>query len=146
MDKKFNRVFSEQAELYRASQVLLSYERPGLEPSDQILRSLRLVDDSIEAGVASLGPEGSLRPDAQVFLLTNLHQMVAMPLANPRSPTKLNRKIEDGLKSDAQRIISAAAEQSHRRHELTASDILKAVFLVIDELTLKSWRLWDSDE
>lgn len=149
MDTRFERIFREQAELYRASQVD-PYDYPPLPRRPRLgdryaLRSLAIVDEALEEGFARAARGRKLRSDARVFLLTNLHQMAALPVSHPDSPTSIDVLEEGQLEQDVQTIVAAALEQS-RGDRLSAADMLRATASVLEELNLKSWRLWDSDE
>ena len=146
MDDRFRSVFSEQAEVYRASQVFVDIGRfARFYPYEYAARSLAMVDEAIESAVASLDGEFELRSDARVFLLVNLHQMVAVPLSHPESPVELGDKLGSGLRRDAALILNAAVEDSaeEQQREITSSAILRTIPRVLGDLFLKEWRLWD---
>src|SRR6266404_3007112 len=134
MDERFRAIFREQAEFYRASQVSPAGLARLLWPrrSQRESRSVAIVGECLEAATVHLGPDRTLREDARVFLFTNLHQMVALPLAHSDSPTELTAQVEEGLRVDTQRIVAAATEQAGGRRELTASDVLRGTSAILD--------------
>ncbi len=80
MRPEFYDVYRDLNRLYRLSQFDLRYARargPGLF---QNVRNLRIVDSAVTEAVNDLDLSRKLRPDARLFLLVNLHQMVALPL------------------------------------------------------------------
>lgn len=114
-------------------------------PAGASLKSLAIVTEAVDQAVSSLEGKYSLRADAKLFLLVNIHQMVALPLAQYDSPVELNDETEQGIKQDIERIIRMAAESAGDRHDIPASHVLWGVSKVLDELNLKSWRIWDRD-
>ena len=143
MDPEFREIYSEQIEWY--SRTLLHSERwwPDFE-----LRTLAIATEAIEEAVRTLPYDLSLRPDARLFLLINLHQIVTMPLADRRSPIDLSVEVENGIKSDVKMILNASIEYAaeSRRREIAASHVVWGLASVLNELSLKSWRLWETDE
>ncbi len=145
MDPHFREIYREQIELYRGLQV---QKEPWFFDVEQrrSLRALAIVTEAIEEGVSQLPEHVTLRPDARLFLLINLHQIVTLPLSDRRSPTELSDEIENGIKSDVKTIIKASTEFSSQRREIAASHIIWGLGSVLDNLSLKSWRLWETDE
>lgn len=86
-----------------------------------------------------------LRPDGRLFLLTNLHHMVALPLLHPRSPVTLDAEVQAKLTDDARRILVAAGESAGNRVDIPASHVLWGAATVLETLNLKSWRIWERD-
>lgn len=144
MDRQFREIYREQIELYRGMQVRLEPWRTGLGARN--LRTLAIVTEAIEEAASVLPNSLLLRPDARLFLLINLHQMVTMPLADPRSPTDLSPEVESGIKADVKTILKASTEHASNRKEIAASHVIWGLADVLNDLTLKSWRLWEIDE
>lgn len=146
MDQEFREIYREQIELYRAF-----YARPDpwfFGPRFINIRSLAIAAEAIDEA-SSILPEGLvLRPDARLFLLINLHQMVTIPLSDPRSPTKMSIEIEKGIKKDTKMILEEASEYSIKndRKEIAASHVIRGLARVLEVLTLKAWRLWETSE
>lgn len=147
MDKRFYRIYSELGEVYRATQAegIRAPFVPRRLLDNASLRSLAIVTEAIEHAISKLGGRYTLRPDARLFLIINLHQMVALPLAQMDSPVEMNPEIEAGIKQDAIRIIEMAAESAGDRDEIPASHVIWGAAKILDELNLKSWRIWDRD-
>lgn len=144
MDKQFREIYREQIELYRGLQVRTEPWFLGAERRN--LRALAIVTEAIEEGASVLPDHLTLRPDARLFLLINLHQIVTMPLSDRRSPTELSSDVEDGIKSDVKTIIEASTEYASNRQEIAASHVVWGLANVLDKLSLRSWRLWEIDE
>lgn len=147
MHPKFHQIYSELGEVYRARQAdgIRGRFRSGRRLDDSSLRSLAVVTEAIEKGISKLGGRYTLRPDARLFLLINLHQMVSLPLAQTDSPVEMNREVVNGIEQDTIRIIEMAAESAGTRDDIPASDIMWGTAQILDELQLKSWRIWDQD-
>ena len=142
MDRRFREVYREQLEVYRATQVAQLFPRPGWST-----RALAVVTDAMERGLQEAGGVRPLRPDARLFLTVNLHQMVTMPLSHPASPTELSADVEAGLRSDIREIVRVSNEMTPReRPEMAASHVLRGTAQILENLRLKSWRLWERDE
>lgn len=104
---------------------------------------IQSISNAIQAGL----PEGrTLRPDAELFLTINIHQMVTLPLSEAGGPTTLTENVVDELRADTRRILQAASLSSGARKEMAASHIVWGLACVLNELNLKRWRLWDVDE
>lgn len=144
MDQQFREIYREQIELYRGIQA--RSEPWFLADEQRNLRALAIVIEAIEEGSSVLPAHIKLRPDARLFLLINLHQIVTLPLSDRRSPTVLSNQVEAGIKSDVKAIISASIEYASNRNEIAASHIVWGLARVLNELSLKSWRLWEIDE
>jgi hypothetical protein len=144
MDHRFRDIYREQIELYRGIQVHRESWWADTEQSN--LRALAIVTEAIEEALTVLPNGLSIRPDAKLFLLINLHQLVTMPLSDRRSPTDLSVEVENGIKSDVKMIINASVEFSSKRKEIAASHVVWGLAKVLDKLSLKSWRLWEIDE
>jgi hypothetical protein len=86
-----------------------------------------------------------VRPDARLFLLANMDEMVARPLSRPNSPTSFF-EIRTDLQADIRVIVAAAEEVAGNRQDLAASHVLWGTAQVLDQLHLKNWRLWEKDE
>ncbi|RUO34882.1 hypothetical protein [Aliidiomarina soli] len=147
MDRRFHIIYQELIELYRAS-LATGSRFPFLERrirSEASLKSLAIVTEAVDQAVSSLEGKYSLRADAYLFLIVNIHQMVALPLAQHDSPVVLNDEIEQGIRRDTETIIRMAAESAGDRHDIPASHVLWGASKVLNELNLKSWRIWDRD-
>lgn len=144
MDQKFREIYREQIDLYRGLQ--LSVEPWRIDIEHRNLRALAIASEAIEEAVSVLPDSLSLRPDARLFLLINLHQIVTMPLSDRRSPTELSPEVENGIKADVKTIIKASTEYASNRNEIAASHVVWGLANVLNDLSLKAWRLWEIDE
>jgi len=147
MDNRFYQIYSELGEVYRATQIegIRTPFAPRRLIDNASLRSLAIVTEAIEQAISKLGGRYTLRPDARLFLIVNLHQMVALPLAQRDSPVEMNAEIEAGIKQDPIRIFEMAAESAGDRDDIPASHVMWGTAKILDELNLKSWRIWDRD-
>ncbi|MCQ9068005.1 hypothetical protein R7070_04925 [Vibrio sp. 1557] len=98
-----------------------------------------------------------LRPDAVHFLIINLHQLVALPLA---LESQVDKKIVQKLHIDTESILNEAIKISKEKNQLrkipntndsshpdyklmlTGGDVIKAVGKVYDKLNLSQIQLW----
>lgn len=148
MDQAFRRIYREQIETYRASQV--SFPRylipPFLRGPSYPFDSLGVASEAMDSAISGLGGNRQIRPDARLFLLVNIHQLVTLPLSHPMSPTELDPDSERALASDVAQILAAAAAQAGDRPDIAASHVVRGAAQVLDKLHLKSWRLWERDE
>ena len=143
MNREFVKIYQERLEYYRAVQLRYDWPWDVLDRRD--IELLALADNAIDRAISSQSKNLYLRPDARLFLLINLHQIVLLPLAHRSSPTELTPEVEEGVQVDIARIIEASMEFKEDG-ELPASSIVKGLATVIDKLSLKSWRLWDSND
>ena len=147
MDRRFHIIYRELGELYRATQAVgprFPFAGRAIR-AEASLKSLAIVTEAVDQAISALDGRYSLRADAKLFLIINIHQMVALPLAQRDSPVELNDEIEQGIKRDTKRIIRMAAESAGDRRDIPASHVLWGVAKVLDQLSLKSWRIWDRD-
>ncbi|WP_286265310.1 hypothetical protein [Thalassotalea atypica] len=99
----------------------------------------------------------TLRNDAILFLMTNIHQMVFLPLQSAYGPNlelysevsnehfNINdfyRKIE----IDIEEIINCSVELAKKRErkDIPASIVLEASGSIIFDLNMKSFRIWEN--
>lgn len=99
-----------------------------------------------------------LRPDAVHFLIINLHQLVALPLA---LESQVDKKIAQKLHIDTESILNEAINISKKKNQLrkkipntndfgypddklmlTGGDVIKAVGRIYDNLNLSQIQLW----
>jgi hypothetical protein len=85
-----------------------------------------------------------LRPDAALFLLLNLNEMVIRPLTDAESPVRAN-DLGQKLAEDTRVILTAADAEAGDRKELAASHVLWAAAKVLTQLNLNSYNLWEKD-
>ena len=144
MDPRFREIYREQVELYRGLQVGAAPWWAGIERRN--LQALAIASEAIDEATSVL-PDGlSLRPDARLFLLINLHQIVTIPLSDRRSPTEFSQEVEKGIKDDVKKILKASIEHASNRRQIAASHVIWGLANVLKQLSLKAWRLWETDE
>jgi len=144
MDPIFREIYREQVELYRGFQVGAAPWWADIEHKN--LQALSIASEAIDEAMSVL-PEGvSLRADARLFLLINLHQIVTIPLTDRRSPTEFSREVENGIKADVKKILKASMEHASNRRQIAASHMIWGLATVLEKLSLKAWRLWETDE
>lgn len=101
--------------------------------------------DALSAIMATLqDSRRPLRPDAALFLLLNLDEMVIRPLTDAKSPVKAD-DLSEKLAKDTRVILAAADADAGDRKELAASHVLWAAAKVLPDLNLKSYSLWEKD-
>ena len=100
---------------------------------------------AVQDASGALAGRQVLRPDGYLFLLTNLHHMVAAPLSHPKSPVVLTSEVQAKITADARRILVAAGESAGNRTDIPASHVLWGTAAVLGTLNLKSWRIWERD-
>ncbi len=105
--------------------------------------TINIVNEAIDYAVDRLENRKVLRSDARLFLTINLHEIVAIPLSQQNSPTRLTADIVGELREDTYRILQAASLRAGNREELAASHIVWGLAFVLDDLNLKNWRFWD---
>ena len=134
MHKDFRDIYRQQIEQFLQS----SARADWVGNQAQRMRALTAVRSSMKDSARAL------RPDAELFLLLNLDDMVIRPLANFNSPVKPD-DLDKKLAQDTKTILAAANEIAGNRTELAASHVLWAAGQVLDKLNLKSFNLWEKD-
>jgi hypothetical protein len=108
-----------------------------LSPADN--QSLPLIEKAVQEACDQ--SKVVLRPDAKYFLITNFHQMVAIPVT-----TALGRQVRDPIleliHKDIRLIIAAAAESSKGEKEISGGLILRTVAGNWDKLQTNSQDIW----
>ena len=140
MHSEFQKIYRELIESYRYA--IIAAETDA-EQRRSAMSKLALVSNAIEAELSGLNMP--LREDARLFLIVNLHQIIVQPLSHPDSPTPLSDEIIDDLRKDIRKILNSAKTESEdrAREEIAASHVLWGLAKVLDQLKLKSWRIWE---
>ena len=143
MHSKFQKIYGELIESYRDAMIAAETDA---EQRRSATSKLALISETVDDEVSRLNMP--CRQDARLFLIVNLHQIIVQPLSHPDSPTGLSDEIIKDLKEDVRNILqSAQAESENReREEIAASQVLWGLAKVLDNLKLKSWRLWEKVE
>lgn len=140
MRPEFYETYRDLTELYRLSQYDLRFARRPLS-FGQDVRDLRIVDDAITEEVADMGLVRTLRPDARLFLLVNLHQMLALPLAYTEVVRREHGMLDAIVRSDVRTILNATLEES-RGEEISGHAVLNAVSRVWRRLRATEIDVW----
>ena len=141
MREEFYDVYREIYERYRISQ----YQRDSYISSRRWLGSsfdiltFKRIEDAVAEAVAELRLVRRLRPDAQLFLQVNLHQMVALPLAFEGSvqPTGLNEL----LLADTLTVLRAASEAAGDG-EISGHTVIDALATTWENLGISKLEVW----
>jgi hypothetical protein len=136
LDTRFKLVYG------RAYLALLEGRRPWDEwDGDEVARRqvLNAVGSAIDASPMPL------REDARLFLLASVDAMVARPLTHATSLQKVP-DLSARVGEDINAIIKAAIPLASGRQALAASHVLRGTAAVLDQLHLKSWKLWEKDD
>jgi hypothetical protein len=99
-----------------------------------------IVRDAIEEAAHSIRP--SIRPDAAVFLLVNIHQLIVLPLVETqREPTD---EIFSSIRDDVDYLLKFAGEMAVSRGEEVISGhiMVDALSYVWDRLKLTQAFYW----
>ncbi|HEX8948370.1 MAG TPA: hypothetical protein VF790_05370 [Dissulfurispiraceae bacterium] len=134
MRDKYYDVYRDLYEDYQMQGILLTNYLADipLRPHRQPRRTtLRMVVNAIDAAIGELGLTKRIRPDARLFLLVNLHQMVVLPLSSGVEPGLERADLEATLERDVTTILRNAAERAEGS-EISAHAILDA--------TADTWR------
>ena len=81
-----------------------------------------------------------LRPDARLFLLLNIHQMVALPLSyevGRENPVNL----DSVLRTDLSTILQAAREES-KEGEISGHNVINAISSTWEKLQISKLEIW----
>lgn len=142
MHPEFSKIYGEILNRYRRHEIRYSV----LGDYELISLMENLVDQAID----EIEMTEYLRPDAKLFLLANLHLIVALPLSFPTSPTKFTLEIQEDIKKDIKVVLNASRQELKKidstRKDIAASHILWGTAKVLDNLTLKSWRIWEKKD
>ncbi len=144
MHRAFRQIYAEARSAYR---VLLAAPTSLFPIAPGAADHLDLVVRAIE-NVAAEFPNYQIREDGLLFLTVNLHQMAALPIAHDSSPTPFGGDFAENLVLDVRRIVQTATRfsEAEGRTDVAASHLLRATSEELDDLHLKSWRLWDREE
>jgi hypothetical protein len=110
-------------------------------------RVLRWITEAIEYAISELRLTKEVRPDAKLFLLVNLHQLVVLPLLHPESKKISNIELRDMLKNDVIHILRSSLEskggyRDNQKHEISGGLILKTIAQIWGELGLNKLEVW----
>jgi hypothetical protein len=143
MKPEFYEAYRDLADLYRIAQ---RYPYSSLRYPFRLLtrsRDIKIVNDALENAIRDTGVERKLRPDARLFLLVNVHNMVVLPLsfAGEMPPQRVTIEM---LSEDLRLILkdaSARAEQL-QEEEISGHMVLNVLSEVWGKLRITEWQLW----
>jgi hypothetical protein len=104
-------------------------------------RDLRMIEDAITAAQADLGLLDRLRPDAKLFLLINLHQMVTRPVAMRRTVSGEQPPLDSYVREDVHTILETAKEEARER-EVSGHAIVVALSRIWEKLRTNQLDVW----
>lgn len=92
------------------------------------------------------GAKPYLRPDAKLFLLTNLTNLVIAPIARAGGKRRTDAAMK-AIASDIKLIISEAARRrasksAGNNSEITSGDIIAATAKLWDKLKINEFKFW----
>jgi len=109
--------------------------------------ALKFAAEAISQAVSTLELHGRVRPDAELFLLVNLHQMIGLALTHPALPTETQQQlpniesIRESVIADAREILAAARDEASG-NEVSGHDIVAALPRVWDRLRTSALEVW----
>ena len=143
MDPAFDDIYRDQVRIFRAMQRRASDERvtPERDAAARV-KAMELVDMAVAQALKEIELTFDVRADAILFFLSNLLQIVAIPLLLRDPPLPIT-EIRDTLFNDARKIAQAATKYVEGTREISAASMLRGSADVLSQLRLKEWRLWD---
>ena len=130
MRSEFYEVYRDLAEAYRAS----VRSAPGL-------RALRAVDDAMTETIDRLDLSRVVRPDAMLFLLVNMHQMLALPLEHPNALRLERASLAEIARSDLRAILESSLKEA-KNGEISAHRVIDSVSRGWRELRTARIDVW----
>lgn len=131
MDRNLYAIYEELSDRYQYFQM-----RFGQTAFRRILADVG--DEVLIQGLA----KKPLRPDAKLFLLINLTEMVVIPVLDPRNQRKVDENELRAAIRDDVRMLVATADEDGRGNEISSGDILRAVASHWDRLRINQIRFW----
>jgi hypothetical protein len=149
MRKEYYEIYRELYDIYRFNQSDPEYfgRRIGLFRKRRLppfadMRTVRMIDNAIIEAQGELGLGDRVRPDARLFLLVNLHQMVALPVAGVsgryREPQS---RVEEYVRQDVRDILEAAKEES-KDAEVSGHAVVGALARIWEKLQINKLEVW----
>ena len=146
MREEYYEIYKDLYDWYRSASIgPTDWNRlpPFFQPEYPGFKPLRWVTDAIETASSDLRLTRRLRPDAKHFLLVNLHQMAALPIADPRNATTPPvDQVHVDFQEDATKILSEAREEAGPEGEITTGKVLRVTSNLWDGLRLNRLDLW----
>lgn len=138
MNSEFYEIYGEMLEEYRDDYRFgpRRFFRMFSPSSDQ---SFRLIEKAVEEVCEQ--KKVKLRPDAKYFLITNFHQMVAMPVTIAFG-RQVQGNISELIREDISLIISTAGSRLNEQKEITGGMILRTVGEMWDKLKTNAENIW----
>jgi phosphatidylinositol kinase/protein kinase (PI-3 family) len=159
MDQRFNEVY---AGLYTDYAYDYGSPRRRLWPwtdfgteQEMVLETRRAIEQlEVEAQRHPDARNMKLRSDAKLFLLSNFHLMVIVPLLEgenrygPRPPSELNRNLATAIRQDLEVILEDAYSLSYEAgsKEVSGHSVMSSIDKNWKGLKTTSFRIWGGDE
>ena len=137
MRPEFYDAYRDLADIYRISE-----RYPFPFPVRRLRPDVRLVTEAIDAVLREMGLEQRLRPDARLFLVVNVHQMVVLPLSYTAHmpPRDL---LKDMIRDDIRSVLQVAISSERRdQREVSGHAVVNALSQVWEKLRITEFQLW----
>jgi hypothetical protein len=114
----------------------------------ELFRLSKDIRAMIDNKASDLEIEEALRPDARLFLLLNLHQMIATPFLFRKSETdeKNIERLKDDIRFDIENILQEVKEKTGQAkfetNEIGTRDMMKIFSSKWDNLRISRLDLW----
>jgi hypothetical protein len=142
MRREFYDIYRGLEERYRVSE---SVWRLGPLQDPRLpfpIGGIQLVEDAISDTLIDLRlGSDKLRPDARLFLVTNMYQMIFLPIASSSERKMDGGDISKLLRADLRTILDTAQEQSSDE-EISSHAVFNAVSQVWDKLRATELDVW----
>jgi hypothetical protein len=159
MDQRYNEAYNR---LYADYAYDYGYprrrQRPWIEPGieqETVLETRRAIEQlEMEAQQHPDARNMRLRPDAKLFLLSNFHLMVVVPLLEnayrngPGPRAELNQDLVSAIKQDIETILEDAYSTAYEAgvREVSGHAVMTSIDKLWKGLKTTSFRIWGGDE
>jgi len=140
MDASYNQIYENLVEDYPLSQSRARAIIEGRDP-EAGFQSYAIVREA--TNIAQDEIRLNLRPDAQLFLVTNMHMMVVYPVLQNKNIRLEEGELLDVVTRDVITIGRRLQEMNGEREIIKAADVVRVLPETLPKLRLTSWRLWD---
>lgn len=147
MRESFERIYKELSDFYRLS-FSVGFSMPITNKGyiRFIIDSIEWINDAIESSIKKFRLEDRVRSDAKHFLLINFHQMVVMPIINPRNehyPVEVNSgELHAFINEDINEILYTASTKEDADRQITGTSLIKVLPEMIDSLRISKLEIW----
>lgn len=150
MNPLFYQVYGELTEHYRRTAAPPAgwheiWQRRS-EVAQLDLLAMQLAAEAVDGAIAAHDLHRRLRPDARHLLLTNVHQMIVLPLLAPatdRDPRELLNGFRQDLLHDVSVVLGrAAAQTGYEDGEISGHAVIAALADTWSELKTVLANVW----